>query len=159
MRVLPSSSQSSRQCILPSLSTLLLALNLSLLLLTQIADAICYNIRVFPSVQPDPSDVRYQITTAGQTETINFNFDHDPKTGGNCATLIRTYSVTVNGGVVPSWMTMHYSNDNSAPWITVATTDDLVANIYTVVITASVNTNPVTYAQENIRFTIALDPH
>lgn len=81
---------------------------------------------------------------------------HSPTTGTNCDTLIRSYAVQVNGAPIPAWMTLVYADDNSAPYITVSTSDTTLNGIYTVVITGSVNTNPVTYSDEPLTFTVTI---
>ena len=53
-------------------------------------------------------------------------------------------------------MTYSYDNNNGAPSLSVSTADILYIGIYTVVVTGSVNTSPVTYADSTLTFSMTM---
>lgn len=135
-----------------SLHLLLFNLMIAVLFLAPLGECICYGISMWISQQPTKLDQRYLIN--GSALDIYFNFDWSPKTGGDCATLVPAYSVSVDGGLMPPWMQYFYNG--GSPFIRVQTSNTGYEGIYTAVITGSVSTLPVTYAGNTLTISVSL---
>ena len=100
---------------LPGISTAIFAV----LFLAQVSQAVCHELSMWNSTFPTYPDQRFEINVSGSL-TIPFDFSHSYTAGdASCASLIRSYDVSVNGLAMPAWMTLNYLNNNGAPSIVV----------------------------------------